>query len=90
MYTNFYDSYYFNETKNACSLLTFSQFKTVAPLIVIDCSRQNEALKTAIVDIKIVLQTKENVPENTSAFCLIIHDNMFTYNPYTNIVHKSI
>lgn len=90
MYTKFYESYFYGEKKNSFPLLSYSEFKTIAPLFVFDCSRQNESLKTAIVDIKIEMQTRNNIPENTSAYCLIIHDCLFTYNPYTNIVNKMI
>lgn len=90
MFTNFYESYFNGEKKNACPLLSYTEFATIAPLFVFDCSRQNEALKTTIVDIKIELQTHENIPENTAAYCLIIHDNQYTYNPFTNIVNKTI
>lgn len=90
MYAKFCESYFNNERKNACPLLTYAEFKTIAPLFVFDCSRQNESLKTAIVDIKIEMQTRINIPENTAAYCLIVHDCLFTYNPYTNIVNKKI
>ncbi|KAL6253749.1 hypothetical protein P5V15_015553 [Pogonomyrmex californicus] len=33
-------------------------------------------------------ETKENVPMNTSAYCLIIHDRVVHYNPLTNVIHK--
>lgn len=89
MYAKFQDTYYHD--RSLCSpILNFDQFKIIAPLIVIDCSRQNESLKKAIVDIRIVMQTKNNMPANTTAYCLIIHDNLITYNPYTNIVNRSI
>ncbi|KYQ47276.1 hypothetical protein ALC60_13709 [Trachymyrmex zeteki] len=31
---------------------------------------------------------KENVPSNTTAYCLIIHDRVVPYNPLTNVVRK--
>ena len=58
------------------------------PLIVIDCSKQNEAIKEGVVDIKLEIETKDNIPDNTTAFCLIIHDKMYEYNPMTNEINK--
>lgn len=42
----------------------------------IDCSRQNESIKKGIVDIKFEVETAENVPVNTLAYCLIIHNKV--------------
>lgn len=89
MYASFQSSYYHDQQQNS-PLLTLSQFKDIAPLYVFDCSRQNESLKKAIVDIRIEMYSNVNIPAGTTAYCLIIHDNLITYNPYTNIVNKSI
>lgn len=90
MYIKFQESYYHERMKNQCyaPLLNFSQFKTIAPLIVIDCSRQNEAMKKSMVDIRVHFQMNRNVGEGTIAYCLIIHDNLVSYNPYTNVVNR--
>lgn len=92
MYLRFQESYYHERTKNQsyAPLLQFGEFKTIAPLIVIDCSHQNEALKKSMVDIRVHFQMNENVAEGTTAYCLVIHDNLVTYNPYTNAVHRMI
>lgn len=90
MYAKFRNSYYQNSELTCSPLLNLSEFKSVAPLVVIDCSRQNEAIKQGVVDIRIVIQSKTNIPADTSAYCLIIHDNLITYNPYTNIVNRLV
>jgi len=41
-----------------------------------DCSRQNESIKSVIVDIRIEFDYKENVPANTTVYCLIIYDRV--------------
>lgn len=90
MYCRFQKSYHHDRhPSTATPLLTFDQFMNRAPLIVIDCTHQNETLKKSVVDIRLVLQTKENIPADTTAFCLIIHDNIVTYNPYTNIMNRA-
>lgn len=89
MYCRFQETYYHDRTSNtAVPLLTYEEYGTNAPIIVIDCSRQNEALKKSIVDIRIEFQTRENIAANTAAYCLVIHDNVVSYNPYSNIVNR--
>ncbi|KYN12370.1 hypothetical protein ALC57_15485, partial [Trachymyrmex cornetzi] len=58
--------------------------------VVIDCSRQNESVKSATVDIRIEFECMENIPLNTTAYCLIIHDRVIEYNPLTNVIRKII
>lgn len=91
MYSRFQESFY-HDRPSCCAapMLSLEHFKTRAPLVVIDCSRQNESLKKSVVDIRIELQTREEIPENTTAFCMIIHDNIVTYNPYSNIVNRMV
>ena len=54
-------------------------FKSVSRLIIFDYSNQNESTK--YVDIKIEFEAKNNIPTNTSAYCLIIHDRIVEYKP---------
>lgn len=90
MYCRFQNSYYHDRHPSLSSpLLSLDQFKSIGPLIVIDCSHQNETLKKSVIDIRMVIQTRINIPPKTSAYCLIIHDNLVTYNPYTNIVNRA-
>lgn len=85
MYSKFQQSYY---RQPSLPLFSYSDFKTIAPLIVIDCSRQNESIKTAPIDISLEFEFLENIPANTSAYCIIIHDRIIEYNPLTNIVRR--
>ncbi|KYN12352.1 hypothetical protein ALC57_15465 [Trachymyrmex cornetzi] len=57
---------------------------------VIDCSRQNESVKSTTVDIRIQFECMENIPLNTTAYCLIIHDWVIEYNPLTNVIRKIV
>lgn len=89
MYVRFQSSYYHDRPPFCVSpLLTYEEYKSQAPIVVIDCSRQNESLKKSIVDIRIEFQTRANIPDNTAAYCMIIHDNLISYNPYTNTVSR--
>lgn len=91
MYARFQESFY-HDRPSCCTapMLTKDEFRTNAPMIVIDCSHQNEALKKGIIDIRIEFQARNNIPDNTAAYCLIVHDNIITYNPYSNIVTRAI
>ena len=83
MYVKFQKTYYGNDNRDA--MLSIGEFLLHGPFVVIDCSRQNESIKSATVDIRIEFECKENIPLNTTAYCLIIHDRMIEYNPLTVI-----
>lgn len=85
MYARFRQSYY---NLPVDPLLDLRQFKAKAPLYVIDCSRQNDNLKTGPVDVRLEIETETDIPDNTSAYCLIINDRLFEYRPLSNIVRK--
>jgi len=84
-YVRFHKAYYgincFETLLNAFS------FVEKAPFAIINRSQQNE-YQSAIVDVRIEFDCKENVSANTTVYCLIIHDRMVKYNPLTNIVRK--
>ncbi|XP_036140658.1 uncharacterized protein LOC118647460 [Monomorium pharaonis] len=67
---------------------TVTNFRHKGPFVIIDCSRQNESIKSATVDVRLEFECKENVPASTTAYCLIIHDRVVQYNPLTNVVRK--
>ncbi|KYN39702.1 hypothetical protein ALC56_05905 [Trachymyrmex septentrionalis] len=46
--------------------------------------------KNATMDIRIEFECKENIPLNTTAYCLIIHDRVIEYNPLTNVIRKIV
>ncbi|XP_070165626.1 uncharacterized protein [Polyergus mexicanus] len=88
MYSKFRKTYYGCDNDKA--LLNLNKFLTHGPLVVIDCSRQNESIKSATVDVRIEFDCKENIPSNTTAYCLIIHDRVVEYNPLTNVVRRIV
>lgn len=85
MYANFRQSYY---NTGVDPLLDLVQFKEKASLFVIDCSRQNDSLKTGPVDVRLEIECSEPIPENTTGYCLIINDRLFEYKPLSSIVRK--
>jgi len=88
MYVKFRRSYYGGESDEA--LLNLTQFKEHGPFVVIDCSHQNEMIKSATVDVRVEFDCRDNIPDNTTAYCLIIHDRIVEYSPLTNIVRKIV
>lgn len=87
MYSKFIGSYYTDKQKNE-PMIKKKEFKNTTPIFVIDCAHQNESIKSGTVDVKIDMEFKENIPAETTAYCLIIHDRLVEYNPLTNMVHK--
>ena len=87
MYANFQASYYRKECE---PMLSKSNFLRYAPLIVIDCSTQNESLKSGPVDIRVEFESVANFPTGTSAYCLILHDRTVEYNCINGNVKKLV
>ncbi|KAJ8953494.1 hypothetical protein NQ318_023615 [Aromia moschata] len=85
MFSRFRAAYYEKENE---PIFSPKQFKDIAPLVYIDCSRQKEAIQMGSVVLRVELETSENVPKNTTAYCLILHDRLFQYNPMTKIVKQ--
>lgn len=83
MYTQFQNVYY-NKPSNP--FLSWVKFKD-APMIVINCSKQSEKIKSGAVDIRLEFETNENFPAQTTAYCLILHDRLVEYSPLTGIVN---
>ena len=88
MYVKFQKTYYGNDNHDA--MLSIGEFLLHGPFVVIDCSRQNESIKSVTVDIRIEFECKENIPLNITVYCLIIHDRVIEYNPLTNVIRKIV
>lgn len=83
-YTRFQQSYYGRRPE---PLMSLKEFRDVAPLFVIDCSRQHETLKGSI-DVRVEIESDQEIPDHTAAYCLILNDCIFEYKPLSNIVRK--
>lgn len=84
-YAKFQQSYY---NRYQAPLLSPQEYKDIAPLFVIDCSRQNETLKTGSVDVRVEFECESDLPDLTSAYCLILNDSIVEYKPLSNITRK--
>ncbi|XP_026828148.1 uncharacterized protein LOC113562574 [Ooceraea biroi] len=90
MYARFRRAYYALDRDDDGAMLTMSKFLHCGPLVVIDCSRQNESVKSATVDVRIEFDCRRNVPPETTASCLILHDRVVEYNPLTSVVRRVV
>lgn len=87
MYANFQNAYYGKENE---PMLSKKDFIEKLPLIVIDCSKQNESIKSAPVDVRLEFESRDDFPDNTTAYCLILHDRIVQYNPIKGDVTKVV
>ncbi|XP_046679031.1 uncharacterized protein LOC124366488 [Homalodisca vitripennis] len=85
MYTRFQSSYY---QKPGSPLVDFKTFTSHVPLYVIDCSKQNDSIKSGPVDVRLEFEAKENFPPNTAAYCLLLHDSHIAYTVLTGSVQR--
>jgi hypothetical protein len=83
MFTEFQTSFLYKDTE---PIFTREEFKELAPIVVIDCSKQKEELKRSPIDIRIEFETNVVIPNKTTAYCLILHDRIAKYVPIKNIV----
>lgn len=87
MYARFQECYY---QRDSWPLLSRTDFVQHTPLFVFDCCKQSEELKSGAVNVRIEISASQNLPANTRAFCLIIHDRVVEYTPLTSIVTNII
>lgn len=87
-YKRFQSSYYFGSNNEP--MITCSDFMIYAPLCVIDCSKQNDLLKTGSVDVRLEIETTDNIPNKTAIYCLIIYDTVIQYTPLSGTVRKAL
>ena len=85
MFANFHFSYY-NEMN--CPSLDYTEFINKAPLYVIDCSHQDDTLKSGPVDVRLEFEADTNFPDKTTAYCLLLHDSLMAYSLLTGNVKR--
>ena len=86
MYTSFQESYYEKSIRNPILSPTFL---TNAPIIVIDTSKQNDSATTSSVDVQLEIEASESL-SGVTAYCLLIHDRIVEYVPFTREVRKLV
>lgn len=87
MYATFQNVY---DSKEPEPLNSKEHFLAYTPLICIDCSHQNETLKSSAVDVRLEVESTENFPAETTLYCVIIHDRVIRYSPLTGTVSRDV
>lgn len=85
-YAKFQKSYYNRPSE---PLMTYKDFHE-SFIYVIDCSKQNESLKSSTVDIRLEFESESSKPftTDTSVYALILHDCLIQYRPLDGDVRK--
>ena len=86
MFKWFKSFYYTLVDELAEPLLSYHEFLSKTPIIIIDCSYQPDILKTQLINMKIFFNWRANLPENTIIHCITIVDDKAVYQPRDNIV----
>lgn len=89
IYSSIQSSYYNGTEPNHPFGLNAQNFQT-SPLFIFDTSRADESLIDGSIDIRVEIKTRQNMPANTIAYCLIIYENSFKYSPFDGIVTRRI
>ncbi|KAJ8912556.1 hypothetical protein NQ315_006628 [Exocentrus adspersus] len=82
---NDYNEAHFRYTEFQSSYLNCSEKH---PILDYDCSRRDENERPSTVDVRLEIEAAQGFPENTRAYCIIIHDCIMEYLPLDNIVNN--
>ncbi|KAF0721289.1 zinc finger MYM-type protein 1-like, partial [Aphis craccivora] len=72
-----------NELVKALNLLSKNVFQTYVLIVIVDLSHQNDNVKSSTIDLRIEFETDTVFPEKIAAYCLILNDQIITYNPFS-------
>ena len=86
MYCDFQLAYY--SRTNQTPALSRAEFLANNFMVVLDCCFQNDSVKSGSVDIRLEIETSESMPTGTVCHCLIIHDRIIQYSPFTSLVRR--
>lgn len=69
------------------TVVDYKTFTDNCPIIVLDCSHQADHL-TSSTDIRLEMEFTENVPNLTTAYCILISDTLVEYKPLSALVRE--
>ncbi len=78
MFDNFKKDYYGFNSLVGGTQVSFPAFKSLFPIIIFDVRHQNEIVKTGVVDMQLSFTFNQNVPQNTTAYALILSDRLYS------------
>ena len=77
-----------NEDETAISI---DNFVKNYPVFIFNCIFVEPVLKAGTIDLRLECEFHENFTSNNlTAYCLVICEESIIYNPFTNIVEKSV
>lgn len=85
MYSQFQKSYYGIAPE---PIFSPKEFNDYGPITYIDCSRQKEVIETGPIVMRVEFELHEDITDKISAYCLVLHDRIFSYNPLTKTVRQ--
>lgn len=85
MFSQFQKSYY---GLNPEPIFSPKEFIDNAPITYIDCSHQKESIESGPVVMRVEFELNDDLKDKISAYCLVLHDKIFSYNPLTKIVKQ--
>jgi len=74
MFDDFKKDYYGIDSLVGGTQVNVAVYKSLFPIIVFDVRRQNETLKSAVIDIQVKFEFSAAVPANTTAYSVIVSD----------------
>src|SRR5271157_5389653 len=77
MFDDFKQDYYGIDSLVGGTQVNVAAYKSLFPIIVFDARKQNETLKTGVMDIQVKLEFNANVPADTTAYAIIISDRFY-------------
>jgi hypothetical protein len=77
MFDDFKKDYYGFDSLVGGTQVNVPAYKSLFPIIVFDVRRQNETLKTAVMDIQVKFEFGAAVPANTTAYSVMISDRFY-------------
>ena len=77
MFDDFKKDYYGIDSLVGGTQVNVAAYKSLFPIIVFDVRKQNEKLKTGVMDIQVRFEFNAAVPANTTAYSVIISDRFY-------------
>jgi hypothetical protein len=77
----------YNNHNSEEPLLSLEEFSKTL-IFVIDSFHQQEMIKSGAVDVRLEVESTQNIAANTSAYCLLIYDVLLNYSPLSGIVRS--
>lgn len=72
------------------AMMTKAEFSNKFPVYCFDLSHYDYDVEDSVNDVKLDVEFRAGPPAKTNLILLLMYENLFSYNPFTNIVSKEI